>query len=397
DTAGGGGWSVEVDLRGDGERQWATLTGEAACAPAGDPARRVAIVLDRHVISSPQVDPSVACREGITGGQTQITGQFGEREAKDLALLIRAGALPVPVKIVEQRTIGPTLGDAAIRASVQAALIGAALTILYVVAYYRLLGALAALALLAYGLVSYAVLLALDATLTLPGIAGFVLAIGMAVDANVLVFERAKEEYAAGRSVRLAVRSGFARAWSAIADSNATTFIAAVLLFFFASGAVRGFGITLTVGVAVSMFTALVVTRVLVEALVGRRGLAERAGSLGLEVGGRLRSWLAQRGPDVLGRSRLWLAISAVAVLLAVAGIGIRGLNYGLEFSGGRILEYDTERRVDLDRLRSDLARSGLARAVVQESGEDNVSIRTPQLTPDQQTRVAEVVKASGG
>ena len=397
DTQGGGGWNVEVDFRGQGERQWALLTGEAACAPAGDPARRVAIVLDRDVISSPQVDPSVACREGITGGQTQITGQFSEREAKDLALLIRAGALPVPVTIVEQRTIGPTLGEAAIAASVQAALIGAALTILYVIAYYRLLGALAALALLAYGLISYAVLLALDATLTLPGIAGFVLAIGMAVDANVLVFERAKEEHAAGRSVRLSVLSGFRRAWSAIADSNATTFIAAVLLFFFASGAVRGFGITLTVGVAVSMFTALVVTRVLVQALLRSRTIAERPGLLGLEVGGRLRAWLAERGPNLLGRSRLWLAISGAAVVVAVAGIAIRGLDYGLEFSGGRVLEYDTERPVDLDRMRSELAGAGLGRAVVQESGQDNVSVRTPQLSQDQQDRVAEVVEAAGG
>ncbi|HEX2183877.1 MAG TPA: protein translocase subunit SecD, partial [Chloroflexota bacterium] len=334
DTEGGGGWSVDVDFRGQGEGQWEALTGDAACAPAGDPARRVAIVLDRDIISSPQVDPSVACRQGITGGATQITGQFSEREAKDLALLIRAGALPVPVKIVEQRTIGPTLGDAAIRASVWAALIGAALTILYILAYYRLLGALAAFALLSYGLISYAVLLALDATLTLPGIAGFVLAIGMAVDANVLVFERAKEEHAAGRTVRSAVLSGFRRAWSAIADSNATTFIAAVLLFFFASGAVRGFGITLSVGVGVSMFTALVVTRVLVEALLRSRSVADRPRLLGLEVGGRLRTWLAERGPDLLGRSRFWLAISGLALMLAIAGIATRGLDYGLEFSG---------------------------------------------------------------
>ena len=397
DTEGGGGWRVTVDFRGQGERQWAALTGETACAPAGDPARRVAIVLDRDVVSSPQVDPSVACREGITGGSTEITGDFSEREAKELALVIRAGALPVPVETVEQRTIGPTLGDAAIRASLQAALIGAALTIAFMVAYYRLLGALAGVALVSYGLISFAVLLALDATLTLPGIAGFVLAIGMAVDANVLVFERAKEEHAAGRSVRRATLSGFGRAWSAIADSNATTFLAAVLLFFFASGAVRGFGITLTIGVAVSMFTALVVTRALVEPVLRSRSLAARPGLLGLEMGGRLRAWLAERGPDLLGRSKLWLAISAAAVALAVAGIATRGLDYGLEFSGGRVLEYDTERHADLDRVRSGLAGAGLGRAVVQESGEGNVAVRTEQLSPAQQEEVAGVVRAAAG
>jgi SecD/SecF fusion protein len=149
------------------------------------------------VISSPQVDPSVACGQGIRGGPTVITGSFSDREARDLALLIRAGALPVPVEVIAQRTVGPTLGEAAIRASVQAAVLGAALTTLFMLAYYRLLGGLAAVALLCYGLLSFAVLLALRSTLTLPGIAGFVLAIGMAVDANVLVFERAKEEYAA--------------------------------------------------------------------------------------------------------------------------------------------------------------------------------------------------------
>lgn len=393
----GANWDVEIGFRGAGERQWVELTGAAACAPEGDPKRRVAIVLDRDVISSPEVSPEVACREGITGGTTVITGDFTEAEAKDLALLIRAGALPVPVQIVEQRTIGPTLGDAAIDASVQAAIIGAALTILYMIAYYRLLGALAAFGLVAYGLISFAVLLALRATLTLPGIAGFVLAVGMAVDANVLVFERAKEEHAAGRSVRLAVVAGFRRAWSAIADSNATTLLAAVLLFFFASGAVRGFGVTLSVGVVVSMFTALVLTRVLVELVARSRRLTARPNLLGLGVGGRLRVWLAERGPDILGRSRLWFAISAAAVVLAITGIATRGLTYGLEFSGGRLIEYSTERPADLDRLRSELAGQGLPRAVVQESGDGNVAVRTAQLSEAEETGVQAAVERVGG
>ncbi|MDQ4130379.1 MAG: protein translocase subunit SecD, partial [Actinomycetota bacterium] len=157
----GGQWQVEVEFRGEGSGDWAELTGEAACAPPGDPKRRIAIVLDTDIISSPEVSSSVACGTGIAGGDTVISGRFTEREAKDLALLIRAGALPVPVTVVEQRTIGPTLGDAAIRASVQATVIGASLTILYMLVYYRLLGVLAALALGAYGLVSFAVLIAL--------------------------------------------------------------------------------------------------------------------------------------------------------------------------------------------------------------------------------------------
>ncbi|MDP8938002.1 MAG: protein translocase subunit SecD [Actinomycetota bacterium] len=398
-TLGGsvGQWQVEIDFRGDGAREWASLTGDAACAPAGDPERRVAIVLDQEVISSPAVDPGVPCGTGITGGSTVITGQFGEREAKDLALLIRAGALPVPVTVVEQRTIGPTLGDAAVEASVKATLIGAALTILYMLVYYRLLGLLAALALSAYGLISYAVLVGMQATLTLPGIAGFVLAVGMAVDANVLVFERMKEEHASGRTFRSATVAGFRNAWSAIADSNATTLLAAAVLFFFASGAVRGFGITLVVGVVVSVFAALVVTRALVEVVGRSRRLTARPRSLGLETGGRLRTWLADRGPDLLGRSRVWFGVSLVVVAVALAGIGARGLSYGLEFSGGRLVEYATDRPVDLDRLRSALAGAGLPRAVVQESGDANVVIRTPDLSADDERRVEQAVEGEGG
>jgi SecD/SecF fusion protein len=395
--ASGAGWEVALEFRDEGPDQWAALTGEAACAPAGDPKRRVAIVLDREVISSPQVSPEIACGEGITGGQTVITGRFGEREAKDLALLIRAGALPVPVEVVERRTIGPTLGDAAIQASVVAALFGAALTIAYMIAYYRLLGALAAAALLVYALVSFAVLLALDATLTLPGVAGFVLAIGMAVDANVLVFERAKDEHAAGRTPRSAVLSGFSRAWSAIADSNVTTLLAALILFFYASGAVRGFGVTLSIGVVVSMFSALVVTRLLAELLLRHRATAARPRLLGLTLGGRLRAWLADRGPDLIGRRRQWLAVSGVAVTLAAGGIAIRGVSYGLEFSGGRLLEYRTVEPVDLDRLRSELAGIGLPRAVAQSSGDGNVAVRTPRLSDTEEDQVRSAVARLGG
>ena len=387
-------WQVEVDFGND--RAWAQLTGQAACAPSGDPARRIAIVLDEKVIASPQVSPEIVCNEGISGGGTSITGSFTEKEAKELALLIRAGALPVPVEVVEQRTVGPTLGDAAIRASVQAAVIGAALTALYMIAYYRLLGVLAVLALGAYGAISFAVLVAMGATLTLPGIAGFVLAIGMAVDANVLVYERIKEEVSGGSTTRRAAEYGFKRAWTAIADSNATTLLAAVLLFFFASGAVRGFGITLSVGVAVSVFTALFVTRFLVDAVLRTR-LRDRPRLLGLEVGGRFRAWIARRRPDLLRHSPRWLAGSAVALILAGAGIVAQGFEVGLEFSGGRLVEYDTERPADLDAVRRAVADAGFPRAVVQESGDGNVAIRTSQLDPAELERVRAGVEATAG
>jgi SecD/SecF fusion protein len=206
DQQSGAGWHVTVDFTGSGRDRWTRITAQAACHPAGDPQRRVAIVLDDKVISSPQVDPSVACGTGIPGGSTQITGSFDDTEARELALLISGGALPVPVETIEQRTIGATLGDAAIEAAARAAIVGTALTGLFVIAVYRLMGLLATVALACYGLISYAALAALGATLTLPGLAGFVLAVGMAVDANVLVFERAREEHAARRRPAPALR-----------------------------------------------------------------------------------------------------------------------------------------------------------------------------------------------
>jgi SecD/SecF fusion protein len=392
----GAAWQVSISFRDQGGEQWADITGQAACERVGSPQRRVAIVLDKDIISSPEVSPEVECDVGITGGDTIITGDFGSQEAKDLALLIRAGALPVPVEIVEQRTIGPSLGDEAIRASVEAAIIGGALTILFIIAYYRMLGVLAALALLAYGVTSYAVLLALGATLTLPGIAGFVLAIGMAVDANVLVFERSKEEFAAGKSLRAAVLNGFKKAWSAIADSNATTLLAAIILFYFATGAVRGFGITLTIGVLMSMFTALVVTRLLVEVAMKSRSLSSRPGALGMNVGGRMRKRLEERPINIMSRSKLWFALSALVLAIALAGLVGRGLNFGLEFTGGRLVEYSTTRPVDLAELRSDLANTGFPRAVVQESGEGDVSIRAGDLSDQDETEIEAVVESLG-
>ncbi|MCX4563521.1 protein translocase subunit SecD [Streptomyces phaeochromogenes] len=390
DQQSGVGWYVGVDFKGAGGDAWARLTGEAACRPAGDPARRVAIVLDDKVISSPQVNSSVACRTGIAGGSTQITGSFSRDEARELGLLINGGALPVPVETVEQRTVGPTLGASAIEASARAAVIGTALTSLFIIAVYRLLGALAAVALACYGVISYAALAALGATLTLPGLAGFVLAIGMAVDANVLVFERAREEYAARQSkgLRAALTAGFRNAFSAIADSNITTLIAAGLLFFLASGPVRGFGVTLGIGVLASMLSALVITRVLADYAVARRSVRRRPRLTGIADTGKVRDWLVRRDPDLMRRRRTWLAASAAALVLATSGIALRGLDFGVEFTGGRLMEYSTSTPVDADRARDALADAGLPRAVVQTSGDGDLSVRTDQLSNAEAAKV---------
>lgn len=390
-------WVVSIEFNSAGEQQWADLTSEAACEPPGSPTRRIAIVLDDQVISSPQVANDVQCGVGITGGNTVITGGFTEEGAEDLALLIRAGALPVPVEVIEQGTVGPSLGEAAVDASIEAALIGATLTILYMIFFYRVMGVVAAISLGVYGLLSYAVLAALGATLTLPGIAGFVLAVGMAVDANVLVYERAKEEHAVGTSVGEALVAGFKRAWSAIADANITTLLAAILLIFYASGAVRGFGVTLSIGVVVSMFSALVVTRVILELLTRSSAFTDNPSLMGMTVGRRFLAWLEERNPDLLGGWRKWLVASAVLVVVAIAGLIVRGPRFGLEFEGGQLVEFSVARAIDLDELRGSLAQIGIDRPLIQETGEGNIVIRTEQLTEEEETALTQAVASLGG
>ncbi|WP_033311722.1 protein translocase subunit SecD [Streptomyces iakyrus] len=399
DQQGGAGWHVTVGFEGAGRAGWARLTGEAACAAPGEAARRVAIVLDDKVISSPQVDPSIPCGTGIRDGATRITGSFSAEEARELSLLINGGALPVPVETVEQRTVGPTLGRQAITASAWAAVIGTALTSLFIIVVYRLLGALAALALACYGLVSYAALAALGATLTLPGLAGFVLAIGMAVDANVLVFERAREEYAARRrpSIRSALTAGFRNAFSAIADSSITTLIAAALLFFLASGPVRGFGVTLGIGVLASMFSALVISRVLAEFAASRPGVRRRPRITGIATTGTVRDRITRRNPLLMRRPRRWLATSAAVLVLAGSGLAVRGVDLGVEFTGGRLIEYSTSGPVDPGRVRTALADAGFPRAVVQSSGDTGLTVRTEPLTGAEEDEVTSALREVAG
>jgi len=396
------GWFVEMNFKGDGGKIWANITGKAACQPVGTPQRLIAIVLDNEVISSPQVDPNGGnqlCNTGIAGGTTTISGSFTEESAKDLAALISGGALPVPVEVIDQRTVGPSLGQDAIQASALAAIIGLALTALFIIIVYRLVGLMAVLGLLGYAAMSYAALTVLGATLTLPGLAGFVLAIGMAVDANVLVFERAREDYIAGRTdgLRRSLRSGFQNALSAIADSNITTLLAAGLLFFLAAGPVRGFGVTLSIGVIASMLSALVVTRVLAEFVVARGFVLRHPGLSGIAGHGRVRTWLEARRPSLMKHSRRWLVITAVAIVVSVAGVAVRGLNLGIEFTGGRLIEVSTAQRVTPDQARAAVAEAGYPTAVVQASGTDDITVRTGTISDDEAVKIKESIARIGG
>ena len=392
-------WTVSINFDREGGQAWQDMTGRAACFPFTDPKRRVAIVLDGTIISSPPVAEGVGCNVGIGGNSTEITGGFTLEEARNLAILIEGGALPLPVEVIERRTVGPTLGAEAIEDSWRAAVIGLVLTSLFIGAVYRLVGLIATLALTSYALLAYALLVGLGSTLTLPGLAGFVLAIGLAIDANVLVFERAREEYAAYPSagLRRALMVGFNKAWSAIIDSNVTTLLAAALLFGLGSGPVKGFGVTLTIGVVASMVSALVIARVLTELAVSGRPVARRPQITGLATVGRVRTWLDARSPDLMARRRTWLGISAAALVIAVAGI-VGGLNLGVEFTGGRVLEYSTAQRLPADEARAAVVDAGFSEATVQESDDDKISVRVGRITDDEAIEIEQAIaEAAGG
>jgi preprotein translocase subunit SecD len=240
--------------------------GKAFCdATSNNVGRLFAIVLDNKVISYPRI------REPICGGSGNISGSFTQESAGRLALLLRAGALPAPLKILEERTVGPGLGADSIAAGEQASIVGVVLAIAFMVAAYGLFGAFAGVALLANLVLLLGIMTALGATLTLPGIAGIALTLGMAVDANVLIYERMREEQRAGRSPMLAVDAGYKRALTTIIDSNLTTLIAGILLYQFGTGPIRGFAVTLSLGLVTSMFTAIMLSRWLILVWLRRR------------------------------------------------------------------------------------------------------------------------------
>ncbi len=255
--ASGNRWEVAINFDDAGGKKFAELTKNLAGT-----GRSIGIFLDDELISSPVVGPEFADR-GIAGGRAVITGNFDLEGARDLAIQIKGGSLPFPVSVVENRTVGATLGQDSVRRSIIAACVGLVLVLIFMAVYYRLPGIIADGALIVYALLTLGCYALVGVTLTLPGIAGFILSVGMAVDANVLIFERTREELRAGKTLYRSVESGFFRAFSSILDSNVTTAIACLALLWLGSGLVKGFAVTLLIGVLVSMFTAVTCSRTL--------------------------------------------------------------------------------------------------------------------------------------
>jgi len=256
-------YAVTLKFNNKGARTFDKLTKEHV-------GERFAIILEGKVNSAPVI------RERISGGTAQITGSFTPTEARNLAIVLRAGALPAPVKVVEERSIGPSLGQDSIDQGFDSIIIGSILVLIFMMAYYRLFGLVANVALVFNMILIVAAMSMIGATLTLPGMAGIVLTIGMAVDANVLIFERIREELRIGKTPRAAIDSGYGKAFLTIVDANITTLIAAVVLFQFGTGPVKGFAVTLSVGIIASMFTAIMVTRAMIAFSVEKRDRIEK-------------------------------------------------------------------------------------------------------------------------
>jgi SecD/SecF fusion protein len=344
---------VSIRFNAEGAKKFGEIT-------AANVGRRLAIVLDGKIQSAPNI------KEAIPSGEAVITGRFNPEQAADLALVLRVGALPAPMTVEEERTVGPLLGADSIKSGVKASLIGCALVFVAMIGYYLLAGVFSVFAIMLNALLTLGILGMLpmlfhgiSATMTLPGIAGLVLSLGMAVDANVLINERIREELAAGRNLRTAIANGYEKAFSAIFDSNLTTLLAAFFLFQFGTGPIRGFAVTLTIGLITSMFTAIVVTRVIFELFLHFNLIKSSLPMVKL---------IGETKFDFIGKRYIFYAISAIVIGAGLFSFLQQGKKvYGIDFAGGQLQEYSFKNPVEVDKIRGALKDLGLADASIQQ------------------------------
>jgi SecD/SecF fusion protein len=330
-----GGWEVSMRMNGEGTRKWADMTTKNVN-------ERVAVVLDGLVNSDPRVN------EPITGGNTSISGDFTVEEAQDLENVLKAGKLPAPISIIEESVVGASLGEKAVSAGVWSSIIGLIIVFLFVLVYYNKAGFIANLALLVNAFLLLGVMASIGATLTLPGIAGMVLSIGMAVDANVLIFERVKEELAQGKSFGVAIAEGFKNAMSSIIDSNVTTMITAVVLFYFGTGLIKGFATTLVIGILTSLFAAIFVSRLIFEYMIKKN----QSVSFSTAWTDRL---FKDSNFDFVSRRRTYYMISGTIIVLGIISIFVKGFGLGVDFQGGRTYQVKFANTVSTDAIRDAL------------------------------------------
>ena len=319
-----------------------------------DQFQHFAIVLDNEIRSWPSIDFNEN-PNGISGSNgAQITGMAGLNEAKDLAIVLQTGALPVEFQTLEETQISATLGEDSLRQAWQAAIAGLVLVALFLLVFYRFLGLIAVLGLGIYAALLYGAILLFDVTLTLPGFAGMILTIGVAADANIVIFERIKEESREGKSVRAAIASGYGKGLSTIIDANVVTAITALVLFSLATAGVKGFALMLLIGTAMSVVTAVFATRAMLGLLAGFRWFDSPA-FMGA-TGSKIPTWIRH---DYVGKRRLWFAISGAIMAIALGSLAIQGLNLGIDFRGGTELTIQTAQPVALEDVRAQAAEIG--------------------------------------
>ncbi len=352
--------AVSMSMNTDGARRWAQLTKQNI-------GKSIAIVLDGYVYSAPNVNNE------ITGGNSQITGHFTPEQAKDLANVLKSGKMPAPAHIVQEDIVGPSLGQASINAGIMSFIVALILLMIYMCAMYGFIpGMVANGALVLNMFFTLGILSSFQAALTMSGIAGMVLALGMAVDANVLIYERTKEELRSGKGVKKALADGYSNAFSAIFDSNLTSIITGIILFNFGTGPIRGFATTLIIGILISFFTAVFMTRLFYDHFMGKDKLLNLTFSSSIS-----KNLMANVRFDFMGRNKLWLTITGTAVVVCLAFLMTRGLSQSIDFTGGRNFKVQFENKVEPEQIRELISsKFGDANVSVIAIGTDGKTVR---------------------
>ncbi|WP_251214901.1 protein translocase subunit SecDF [Alistipes muris] len=356
---------VSMTMNAEGAQEWSRLTGENI-------GKCIAIVLDGYVYSAPNV------RTKIDKGSSEISGDFTIQEAQDLANVLSSGKVPAPAKIIQDTVVGPSLGQESINAGMLSFLIAFVLVLLYMGLFYKTAGWMSDIALLTNVFLLMGILVSFGAVLTLPGIAGIVLTMGMAVDANVIIYERIKEELRGGKSLSLAIKDGFSKAYSAIIDGNLTTIITGIVLFIFGNGPVQGFATTLIIGIITSFLCAVFITRLLIEWIVAKWGHISFS-----------RRWsenfLNNTHVDFIAKRKIAYIVTAVLILLSCVSFAVRGLNLGAEFTGGRAYVVRFDKAVSAEEVRGRVEQAFAAQA---DADAASVSSEVKQYGNENQMRI---------
>lgn len=369
---GGSRPEVSMSMNKDGAQTWAHLTKDNI-------GRQVAIVLDGMVYSYPTVQSE------ISGGSSQITGNFTLEEAEDLANVLKSGKLPAPATIIQEQVVGPSLGSESINAGLISFIIAFVLVLIYMILFYQGAGVIADIALVCNVLLLFGTLVSFGAVLTLPGIAGLVLTLGMAVDANVIIYERVKEELRSGKGFGKAVADGYKNAYSAIIDGQVTTALTGVVLFLFGSGPVKGFATTLIIGIMTSVLTSIFITRIIIDDRIAKGKTVSFDNKL-------TRNFLQNTHVDFLGKRKITYILSGVLILISILSISIKGFTYGVDFTGGRTYVVRFDNDVTAEEIRSAVT-TAFNEAAAQDETVSNAAAEVKQFGGNSQMKITTTYK----